>query len=144
MRLGGAASSSLRRKRSPSAALRELAAPFLRGRRGALLCLIALPLVARALATMPVGLASGCLTGIAMDAAPLAPGAASAVIGLVHAAFGAAMPPVIGLGGTDPAFIMAVSLLGCAVLALLCARAARPRPALRSEGATGSAAAIPR
>lgn len=75
-------------------------------------------IVAMGLAMLPVGILSGCLTAIAMDAAPLAPGAASALIGLIFSAFGAAMPPIIGLGGTDPAGVMGFALLVCAVLAI--------------------------
>lgn len=75
-------------------------------------------IVALAFTTMPVGLASGTLTALIMDSAPIPPGAASAVAGVVMAGLGAAMPPIVGLGGDRPGGIMALALLVAAVLAL--------------------------
>ncbi|MDO5677502.1 MAG: MFS transporter [Propionibacteriaceae bacterium] len=75
-------------------------------------------LIALALVTLPVGLASGSLMALAMDASPLAPGSASAIIGVVQAVFGAAMPPLIGLGGEAPSGVIAVSLVVASGLAL--------------------------
>lgn len=76
-------------------------------------------LLAIALAQMPVGLASGTLTALIMDSAPIPPGGASAVAGVAQAGLGAVMPPIIGLGGDRPGGVMAMALLTAGVLALI-------------------------
>lgn len=76
-------------------------------------------LVVVGLVTLPVGLASGSLMALAVDSAPIAPGAASAVIGVVQAVFGTAMPPIIGLGGAAPSGVIAISLVVASAMALV-------------------------
>lgn len=47
------------------------------------------------------------------------PGAASAVIGVVQAVFGTAMPPIIGRGGAAPSGVIAISLVVASAMALV-------------------------
>ncbi|MDO5498923.1 MAG: Bcr/CflA family efflux MFS transporter [Propionibacteriaceae bacterium] len=75
-------------------------------------------IAALALAMLPAGLALGTLTALIMDAAPIPPGGASAIAGVVQAALGAAMPPIVGLGGDAPGGVMALALLISALAAL--------------------------
>lgn len=80
--------------------------------------------------TSSLGLIAGNATGLATDQAAGAAGTGSAVMGALQFALGAAVSPIVGLGGEHTAVPMAVTMAAVALAAagsLLLARPARSR-----------------
>ncbi|MFD8597095.1 multidrug effflux MFS transporter [Kitasatospora sp. NPDC059646] len=83
------------------------------------------------LAFLGLGQVFGTATALAVGRVPYAAGTGSAVLGALQSAFGAAVAPLVGLGGEDTAVPMFVGMAGCsllAVLSLLLTRGGGPVP----------------
>jgi DHA1 family bicyclomycin/chloramphenicol resistance-like MFS transporter len=72
-------------------------------------------------------------TALAMEDFPHAAGSASAALGVMRFAFGAAVAPLVGLGGSGTAMPLAVVMASCATAALLVRVVFRPHRDQRPE-----------